>query len=326
MATYTSKLNLKKPAQTDFYNIDDFNGNADKVDAFASTSNLKTFTDLTQIGLTLGSETIESIASALPENSMLFISVGSASNKNIYPAYTSGARYGVLRVTKRETDRILFEFFYLPDSATQYTRYWMGLYSSTWYGWVEVISEKGGNLTGALYLNGIGAIQQFNSTVEIISRVVGSSTDDRIHFAMNANEDIANALVLAKIVNNVAKTYKVYGEHNLPNVARIQTGSYVGTNTYNKSNPCILNFGFQPKFVFISAYSTETLEHHTATLVFNAPNSMSFKTVYSTSNAYRGGYELSVIWGDKSVQWYNTSSAVNQLNSNAYTYYYVAIG
>lgn len=33
MATYTENLNLKKPAQTDFYNVDDFNDNADKIDA-----------------------------------------------------------------------------------------------------------------------------------------------------------------------------------------------------------------------------------------------------------------------------------------------------
>lgn len=33
MATYTTRLNLKKPDPSDFYNIEDFNGNADKIDA-----------------------------------------------------------------------------------------------------------------------------------------------------------------------------------------------------------------------------------------------------------------------------------------------------
>lgn len=32
MATYTSVLNLKKPAQTDYYNVDDFNGNVSIID------------------------------------------------------------------------------------------------------------------------------------------------------------------------------------------------------------------------------------------------------------------------------------------------------
>lgn len=142
MATYTKNLNLKKPAQEDFYNVDDFNENFQKLDDDANNHQLKTYTDLSQIGLTLGSETIENIVDALPENSMLFISVGAASNKNIYPAYTTGARYGVLRVTKRGTDRILFEFFHLPDASTQYTRYWRGLYSVSWYGWVEDIASS----------------------------------------------------------------------------------------------------------------------------------------------------------------------------------------
>lgn len=33
MATYTTRLNLKKPDPSDFYNIEDFNDNADKIDA-----------------------------------------------------------------------------------------------------------------------------------------------------------------------------------------------------------------------------------------------------------------------------------------------------
>lgn len=33
MATYTTNYNLEKPAQTDIYNVDVFNANADKIDA-----------------------------------------------------------------------------------------------------------------------------------------------------------------------------------------------------------------------------------------------------------------------------------------------------
>lgn len=38
MATYTKNINLKKPDQSDFYNVDDFNGNSDKIDAFAKNT------------------------------------------------------------------------------------------------------------------------------------------------------------------------------------------------------------------------------------------------------------------------------------------------
>lgn len=38
MATYTKNINLKKPDQSDFYNVDDFNRNSDKIDEFAKNT------------------------------------------------------------------------------------------------------------------------------------------------------------------------------------------------------------------------------------------------------------------------------------------------
>ena len=38
MATYTKNINLKKPDQSDFYNVDDFNKNSDKIDTFAKNA------------------------------------------------------------------------------------------------------------------------------------------------------------------------------------------------------------------------------------------------------------------------------------------------
>lgn len=48
MATYTTNYNLKKPAPEDFYDIADFNGNADIIDAV-----MKTFTQW-QVGSYVG--------------------------------------------------------------------------------------------------------------------------------------------------------------------------------------------------------------------------------------------------------------------------------
>lgn len=46
MASYTSKLNLKKPEPTDFYNIKDFNDNMEKIDVHKhSTSDITDFPD-----------------------------------------------------------------------------------------------------------------------------------------------------------------------------------------------------------------------------------------------------------------------------------------
>ena len=96
--------------------------------------NLKTFTSLNQIGLTIGSETIDDIVTNLPESSTLFANVGS-DNANIYPV-----TYGVLYVMKRDGTRTFFEFL----EKTSARRYF-GVYDSTmttkWSGW-EKFSTK----------------------------------------------------------------------------------------------------------------------------------------------------------------------------------------
>lgn len=65
MATYTTNYNLKKPEGTDFYNIADFNGNADILDAALKTvADNAAFTALTKT-LTAGSTSVTFTDSAI---------------------------------------------------------------------------------------------------------------------------------------------------------------------------------------------------------------------------------------------------------------------
>ncbi len=57
-----------------------WNGKAD-----AATSNIKTYTSLSQIGITAGQETIESVSEALSPGYMLVFAVGTSNNQAIYP-------------------------------------------------------------------------------------------------------------------------------------------------------------------------------------------------------------------------------------------------
>lgn len=141
MATNTTNLKLIKPAPEDFYNVDDFNANFDIIDDFASKHDVKMFTGLSEIGLTAGSETISTIVSALPENSILQMNVASAHNSSIYP----NEGYGLLTVKKAGNYRTEFMF---ADAST--AQMWFGVYyitNLTWTGWVKFISEMGGNVT-----------------------------------------------------------------------------------------------------------------------------------------------------------------------------------
>ena len=105
-----------------------------QLDSKASLSDHKiiTYTDLSQIGLTLGSETIESIANALPVGSVLQIWTGLNHNTDIYPT-----SYGSLRVEKYHNVRTCFTFH--NQSAEAY-REWIGFDNgSHWSDWDEVL-------------------------------------------------------------------------------------------------------------------------------------------------------------------------------------------
>lgn len=91
---------------------------------------IKTYTDLASIGLVVGSETIDGIAKAMPEGSILMIPVGS-SNSAIYPENGNGT----LWVRYRNADRALFEYI-----STDTDRVYRGHYISstkTWSGWTD---------------------------------------------------------------------------------------------------------------------------------------------------------------------------------------------
>lgn len=75
-----------------------WNGKAD-----AATSNIKTYTSLSQIGITAGQETIESVSQALPNGSMINFVVGTASNQSIYPFSTCG-----VTVKRMDANRVVW--------------------------------------------------------------------------------------------------------------------------------------------------------------------------------------------------------------------------
>ncbi len=111
----------------------------------AGMVHLATYTELSHIGVTKGSETMESIAQAMPDNSILEVSCGdgnnSAADGTAFPVVSGGAaRYGILRVTKTGgNDLVSFEFRVKEKNARIFT----GFYSSTdgWSGWKKVYTE-----------------------------------------------------------------------------------------------------------------------------------------------------------------------------------------
>ena len=125
--------------------------------------------------------------------------------------------------------------------------------------------------------------------------------------------------------------------------AKFQTGSYVGTGTYGKNNPCSLTFDFVPKVVYISQPTSievqgvdgqYTIYSHFIQMVSVSPlgNGLYLRRPSNTPISNQLNSVVSCSFNDKTVSWYNflsdgiASDAIMQMNNSGTTYYYIAIG
>lgn len=105
---------------------------------------------------------------------------------------------------------------------------------------------------------------------------------------------------------------------------RIETGSYVGTGTSGKKNPCSLTFDFTPKIVLMHTRATHAYSEDTNCMVF----------VWNITNSFDVGHTAdsrnNVTYSGNTISWYNTTynlaNAGQQLNGSGTTYWYTAIG
>lgn len=104
-------------------------------------------------------------------------------------------------------------------------------------------------------------------------------------------------------------------------IARSQSGSYVGTGTHGSSNPCSITFSFKPKIVIFPNDD-----------VYNARGKPMI-AVDSLTTSYQAvdgtlGYEVAAKFDTttNTLYWYSSDSEGHQLNEAGVTYYWVAIG
>lgn len=105
--------------------------------------------------------------------------------------------------------------------------------------------------------------------------------------------------------------YDLWG--NVIPTVKIATGSYTGTGTYGADNPNTLTLPFEPKVLIVSAMM-DAQTGHTAWIYGDS------------SGAVNSSYAVILSWDNNTVSWYSPNSASYQLNGNALSYQYVAIG
>lgn len=76
-----------------------------------------------------------------------------------------------------------------------------------------------------------------NNRARIMSQNTFNDEENVREFELYNSEgksDIAEALFLRDVVNGVSTSYKIYGEHNLPNIGGSASGTYMGDNSNNR--------------------------------------------------------------------------------------------
>ena len=108
--------------------------------------------------------------------------------------------------------------------------------------------------------------------------------------------------------------------------AKIATGSYVGTGTYNSANPCSLTFDFVPQIIIINPMVGSSGGGTSRLNPITYPVDEIYGIAYRTGSSYQEAFSVSVSYSGTTVNWYSKNSAAKQQNESNRTYYYVAIG
>jgi hypothetical protein len=122
----------------------------------------------------------------------------------------------------------------------------------------------------------------------------------------------------------------------LAQAAKFETGSYVGTGTYGVQYPNSLQFGFEPKFVFVGCNSkTQQYPYYSfvALGMFMVRPSSQSTNILSTDTAFFPAATFNMVqWSGNTVSWYANpefdvpTADELQFNDGGVTYHYIAIG
>ena len=293
MAKYTSKLNLKKPEANDFYNVEDSNGNFDKIDAFASRTDNPHSVTKAQVGL-------GNVDNTSDKNKP--ISDAQASAINEAKSIGTNANIKIDSHTSSKAN---------PHNVTVEQ--------------IGALSSGGGTITGNLNIaKTLPRVQMKDTDVERFGvfeitpeGYVGignwKSTSDHINLQIRPSSVGVNEAI--RFTVDGTKAYLLYGEHNLPYPSQIQNGSYDGNGGTGSKNSVILTFNFNPKIVFVMGSSR--------TMILVSPNTKSVGIAENAATAF----SANVSWGEKSVSFYSDSTSAGvMMNASSTTYNWVAIG
>ena len=186
--------------------------------------------------------------------------------------------------------------------------------------WEKYISSSGGILTGPLGLgNGKGSVSA-DTEAAFLDAIKDNENYRRISLNVPYSDTlIEEAVKLFSIVDGAKKEYNLFGEHNLPNVAQIQTGSF----TSEESGYAIQSPDFTPKFLVVYTSYTEYVENVAQNVTYYKFHLFIKPSAFGmgfTGNSYYNRLEFSV----PSIEWKDDSCKIGVTKDK--TYYFALFG
>lgn len=319
---------------------------------------LSLYTSLEQIGVTVGSETMEAIALALPDNAVLEASCGASNNGvtdgTAFPVLSGSVlKYGILRVSRiGGYDRVSFDFR-LKDTAS---RLFVGFYSSTdgWSGWKKVytdgskptadeigaIPNTGGTINGnlAVQKNGAGRLLVENTSTGRIA-ILETTSGNNVNF-LNYKDSSNNVyLRLLSEDQDAKKLLSIQARKD-----GVSGDTFYFYHTGNKPTLSELGIGNISQIAVGSYTGTGSGTNAGApTLTFSFNPKFVFVMSLTSGDLGEYGYFLrdiggyvqigssfdipNIVWGNKTLHYYDSDyNEEYSLNSSKIKYGYVAFG
>ena len=273
MANYTKNLNLKKPLQTEFYNVDDFNENADiidkkigeAIDHHKDYSNPhKTTADSVNASKMFTSNEMNTYTTVLEAcnavkygGGFVVSSVSPICNADDYPQKGYEFAFHVI-CEANEARKTVIAYIYHGGKMNVFQRnIFRGAWETEWKSTDEsYLSLSGGTLSGALGLgSGFGFVNANNQYSAFQAAKDGNNYRYlRLMNPLFSDYTAEQALQWVDTTNGKETVYNIFGEHNmgLMGVSFIgSVGSYTGTGLSNGISTVELNFDFPVKILLM---------------------------------------------------------------------------
>lgn len=342
MANFTDNLNLKKPLQTEFYNVDDFNENADIIDenlweAMKHCENYsnphKTTADSVKASKMFTSGEINTYTTLLDACNALkygggFVvsSVSPICTADDYPE--KGYEFAFyVACEANEARKAVIAYMYHGSKMNVFQRnIFNGAWETAWKSTDEsYLSLSGGTLTGGLGINGgiasFGAIEQYLS----LAHKEAPESNNYRNFSISNGAEVEDSLILHEVRNgDEVAAYRIFGEHNIKALGFSQTatGNYGGGGGYGEQNAIIINMDIIPSILILGALSetggTDSTKGGRIGIVQYGSHEMPTFSNGGTSECYVEWTETAT--GGCTAKIWSTTNAAHGFNTTGVTY------